>query len=58
MARIDIDASAALVEWVDLFPADQVQRLYFKLVDGAVCYLPMPERKPKFNFNESLALAS
>ena len=58
MARINIDASAALAEWVDLFRADQDQRLYFKLVDRAVCYLPMPERKPKLDFNEFLALAN
>lgn len=58
MARINIDASAALAESVDLFRADQDQRLYFKLVDRAVCYLPMPERKPKLDFNEFLALAN
>ena len=58
MARINIDASAALAEWVDLFRADQDQRLYFKLVDRAVCYLPMPERKPKLDFNEFLELAN
>jgi hypothetical protein len=58
MARINIEASAALAEWVDLFRADQDQRLYFKLVDRAVCYLPMPKRKPKLNFNEFLALAN
>jgi len=58
MARINIEASAALAEWVDLFRAEQNQRLYFKLVDRAVCYLPMPKRKPKLNFNEFLALAN
>jgi hypothetical protein len=58
MARINIEASAALAEWVDLFRADQDQRLYFKLVDRAVCYLPMPKRKPRVNFNEFLALAN
>ena len=31
--------------WVDLFRADQNQRLYFKLVDRAVCYLPMAEEE-------------
>ena len=58
MARINIEASAALAEWVDLFRAEQNQRLYFKLVDRAVCYLPMPKRKPKLNFNEFLALGN
>ena len=58
MARINIEASAALAEWVDLFRADQNQRLYFKLVDRAVCYLPMPKTKPKLNFNEFAALAN
>ena len=58
MARINIEASAALAEWVDLSRADQDQRLYFKLVDRAVCYLPLPKRKPKLNFNDFLALAN
>jgi hypothetical protein len=58
MARINIEASSALAEWVDLFRTDQNHRLYFKLVDRAVCYLPMPKRKPKINFSEFLALAN
>jgi hypothetical protein len=33
MARINIEASAALAEWIELFRAEQNHRLYFKLVD-------------------------
>ena len=50
--------AAALAEWIDLFRADRNERLYFKLVDRAVCYLPLSMRKPKIRFNEFLALAN
>lgn len=42
MARINIEASAALAHWVDLFNSDRM--LYGELVNRAVCYLPMPKK--------------
>lgn len=58
MARINVETSAAVAEWVDLCRADRNQRLYFKLVDRAVSYLPMTKRKPKLRFSEFMALAN
>jgi hypothetical protein len=58
MARINIEASAALAEWIDLCRGDRNQRSYFKLVDRAVRYLPMTKRKPKLRFSEFMALAN
>lgn len=57
MARINIEASAAVAEWVDLCRTDRNRRLYFKLVDRAVSYLPMTKRKSKLRFSEFMALA-
>jgi len=42
MARINIEASAALADWVDLCRSDRSQ--YKALVDRAVVYLPMPKK--------------
>jgi hypothetical protein len=42
MARINIEASAALADWIDLYRADPGGRFYRQLVDRAVAYLPMP----------------
>lgn len=39
MARINIEASAALAEWIDLYRKDE--KLYARLVDRAVAHLPM-----------------
>jgi hypothetical protein len=49
MARINIEASAALAKWVDLYRRDPGGPLCTQLVDRAVSYLPMPNRtsKPK-----------
>ena len=47
MARINIDASAALADWIDLYRSDSGGRLYTELVDRAVAYLPMPKRTSK-----------
>jgi hypothetical protein len=58
MARINIEASAALAEWVDLCRTDVNQRLYFKLVDVAVSYLPMPMRRPTLKYSTLQALAN
>jgi hypothetical protein len=45
MARINIEASAALADWVDLFNTDRA--LYGQLVHRAVSYLPMPKKTSK-----------
>jgi hypothetical protein len=45
MARINIESSAAMAEWIDLFRADAVG--YASLVDKAVSYLPMPRKISK-----------
>jgi hypothetical protein len=58
MARINIEASAALAEWVDFCRQDGKQRSYFKLVARAVYYLPMPKIKPKLTASPFLALAN
>lgn len=42
MARINIEASAALAQWVDLFNVDG--QLYDRLVHRAISYLPMPKK--------------
>jgi hypothetical protein len=44
MARINIEASAALAEWVDLFRTTCGGDRYRQLVDRAVFYLPMPKK--------------
>jgi hypothetical protein len=45
MARINIESSAAMAEWIDLFRTDA--RGYASLVDKAVSYLPMPRKTSK-----------
>src|SRR5437016_5395616 len=47
MARINIEASAALAEWIDLYRADPGGRVYEQLVNRAVFYLQMPKKTPK-----------
>jgi hypothetical protein len=44
MARINIEASAALAEWIDI--ARQNQSAYERLVARAVSYLALPKRRP------------
>ncbi|MBI1993137.1 MAG: hypothetical protein HYS67_01725, partial [Deltaproteobacteria bacterium] len=43
MARINIEASAALAEWIELYRAEGGGggRVYTRLVDRAISYLPM-----------------
>mgnify|MGYP001579729032 FL=1 len=41
MARINIEASAALAEWIDIYHTDM--DLYGRLINRAVAYLPMPK---------------
>jgi hypothetical protein len=47
MARINIEASAALAEWIDIYRADPGGREYEQLVNRAVSYLPMPKKTSK-----------
>jgi hypothetical protein len=42
MARINIEASAALADWIDIFRADATRMAYEQLVSRAIAYLPMP----------------
>jgi hypothetical protein len=57
IARINIEASAALADWIDLYRADPGGRLYTQLVDRAVAYLPMPKRTSKLRVGTFAALA-
>jgi hypothetical protein len=57
MARINIEASAALAEWIDLCRTDPGRRLYERLVSRAVVYLPMPRKSAKLEFTTFAALA-
>jgi len=57
MARINVEASAALAEWIDLYRADPGGRSYAGLVDRAVAYLPMPRKTSKLKVTEFAALA-
>jgi hypothetical protein len=45
MARINIEASAALAEWVDVSREDR--GVYEKLVGRALAYLPLPKMRPR-----------
>jgi len=42
MARINIEASAALAEWIDLYRQDRGNGLFAQLANRAAAYLPMP----------------
>ncbi|HPQ70640.1 MAG TPA: hypothetical protein PKW95_16060 [bacterium] len=42
MARINIEASAALAEWIDLYRQERGSGLYAQLVKRALTYLPKP----------------
>lgn len=59
MARINIEASAAMAEWVDLcraYWAGQSAQ-YRQLVERAICYLPMPKKTSKRKIGPFVALA-
>jgi len=55
MARINIEASAALAEWIDLHREDE--GLFRQLVNRAVAYLPMPTRTSEAKVTAFAALA-
>jgi hypothetical protein len=57
MARINIEASAALAEWIDIYREDPGGRLYEQLVNRAVAYLPMPKKASKLEVTEFGTLA-
>lgn len=57
MARINIEASAALADWIDLYRADRGGRAYEQLVNRAVAYLPMPKKTSRLKVTEVAALA-
>lgn len=57
MARINIEASAALAEWFDIYRADKGGRLFEQLLNRAVAYLPMPVKKSKLTVTEFGALS-
>jgi len=58
MARINIEASAALAEWIDLFRSDRGGSFYMQLVNRVVYYLPMPRKTTKLKVTEFAALAA
>jgi len=57
MARINIEASAAAAEWIDLYRCDPTGRRY-QQVNRAVAYLPMPKRTSKLMVTEFAALSA
>lgn len=57
MARINIEASAALAEWIDLYRRGPGGRHYTQLVQRAIGYLPMPQKTAKLKVREIAALA-
>ena len=52
MARINIEASAALAEWIDIYRQNPGGRLFMQLVDRAVSYLPMPKKTSRLKVGE------
>jgi len=57
MARINLEASAALAEWIDFYRQDSLGSEYRQLVERAVCYLPMPQRTTSRTNNPLRSLA-
>jgi hypothetical protein len=58
MARINIEASAALAEWIDLFRRDPGGNDYLQIVNRAVAYLPMPQRSVNAERRHKIAALS
>jgi hypothetical protein len=56
MARINIEASAALAQWIELHRANR-GRAYEQLVNRAVAYLPMSPKTSRLKVTEVGALA-
>ncbi|MBI5628141.1 MAG: hypothetical protein HY953_04415 [Candidatus Rokubacteria bacterium] len=57
MARINIEASAALAEWIELYRAEDGGQVYLELVNQALAYLPMPRESPQPEASSFAALA-
>ena len=57
MARINIEASAALAEWFDIYRANKGGPLFAQLVNRAVAYLPMLKKTSKLKVTEFGALS-
>ena len=57
MARINIEASAALADWIDLYRSDRGGRVHGQLVDRAVAYLPMPKKTTRLKITRVGTLA-
>ena len=57
MARVNIEASAALAEWIDFHGGDPWAPPYARLVNRAVAYLPMPKKTTKVAVGKFAALA-
>lgn len=57
MARINIETSAALADWIDVYRADRTRRDYERLVNRAVAYLPMPKKTSRLKFTKVGVLA-
>ncbi len=57
MARFNIEASAAVAEWIDLYRADSGGRIYTGPVNRAVSHLPMPTKTARFRSDRFAALA-
>jgi hypothetical protein len=58
MARINIESSAALAEWIDIYRTDRGGLTYEHLVNRAVAYLPMPRKSSRLKVAEFGALAN
>ncbi len=58
MARINIEASAAMAEWVDLYRRHAGTGHYAQLAERAVAYLPMPQRTSRRRIDPFLALVN
>ena len=57
MARINIEASAALADWIDVYRSERGGRVYEQLVNRAVAYLPMPKKTSRLKVTKVGALA-
>jgi hypothetical protein len=57
MARINIEASAALADWIDAYRAERGRGVYEQLVNRAVAYLPMPSKRSRLEVTKVSALA-
>ena len=57
MARINIEVSAALAEWIDVYRADDSGRVYDHVVNRAVAYLPMQGKAARLKGARFAALA-